>query len=320
MAAITFAHPARAWLRRAWLFLLIVPLAGAAACWWLTVPLDDDASVERPGPQNSVAPAPKTAVPGVPEGGAQAGTLAAAADWPEGRLEGNAAKRLLLDTMLAVQGRLKNVAGYTATFRKQERIDGVLGPEQTMAMKIRHHPFAIYLKYLSPNAGKEVVYAEGHHDNKIIAHSGGVARFLVPRLAVLPDHPLALADTRHSITEAGLANLTDRLLSFRRLDLDDPDAATILDRATDANGRPWLRSLHTHPHYDGRRPFARVEILYDPETRLPLRIDNYDWPAPGHEGDLLLAERYIYEDVDLGAVLTGLDFDPANPAYAFHRY
>ena len=68
-------------------------------------------------------------------------------------------------------------------------------------------PFAVYLKFLAPQAGKEVVYAEGHHENKVIAHSGGLARLLVPRLAVAPDHPLALADSRHAVTEAGVANL-----------------------------------------------------------------------------------------------------------------
>ena len=220
--------------------------------------------------------------------------------------------------MLAVQERLKNVAGYTATFRKQERIGGVLGPEQTMALKIRQHPFAVYLKYLSPSAGKEVVYAEGHHDNKIIAHSGGVARFLVPRLAVLPDHPLALANSRHSITEAGLANLTDKLLGFRRLDLDNTEAVTILDRATDTNGRTCLRSLHTHPHFDGHASRgSRSSTIPRPGCLYGSRITT---GPPGHQGELLLAEHYVYEDLDLGAALTSLDFDPANPAYAFHRY
>jgi hypothetical protein len=33
-----------------------------------------------------------------------------------------------------------------------------------------------------------------------------------------------------------------------------------------------------------------------------------------------LAERYLYENLDLDADLTALDFDPANPEYAFHRY
>jgi hypothetical protein len=319
MAASTFPDPGRPRVRRrrrlAWLSLLGVPMAAAGACWWLTAPLEDTAPSGRPGP----AAAASTSASGA--AAAVAGPRPRAfPDWPEGRLEGGAAKRLLLDTMLTVRERLRAVAGYTATFRKLERINGVLGPEQTMAMKIRHHPFAVYFKYLAPHEGKEVVYAEGQHENKIIAHSGGLARLLVPRLAVPPDHPLAMAETRHAITEAGLANLTDRLIGFRRLDLDDPEAVTILDRTTDAQGRTWLRSLHEHPHQDSRRPFARVEVLYDPGDRLPLQIRNYDWPQPGHLGELLLAERYIYDDVDLDAALNALDFDPANPAYAFHRY
>ena len=31
-------------------------------------------------------------------------------------------------------------------------------------------------------------------------------------------------------------------------------------------------------------------------------------------------ERYQYDDLDFEAPLSALDFDPANPAYAFHRY
>src|SRR5438067_528932 len=78
----------------------------------------------------------------------------------------------------------------------------------------------------------------------------GVGRSLVPRPALPPDHPLALADARHPITEAGLTNLTARLIGFRRMDLDDPGAVTIVDRTHDEQGRPWLRSLHEHPVYD----------------------------------------------------------------------
>ncbi len=142
----------------------------------------------------------------------------------------------------------------------------------------------------------------------------------MPRLAVAPDHPLALADSRHPITEAGLANLVERLIHFRKMDLDDPEAVTILDRMTDANGRAWLRSVHTHPHQTPDRPFVRIEVLYDPETLFPRDIRNFDWPGPGESEELRLAEHYRYDDLDLDASLTGLDFDPANPAYAFHRF
>jgi hypothetical protein len=71
---------------------------------------------------------------------------------------------------------------------------------------------------------------------------------------------------------------------------------------------------------DGTRPFARVEILYDPATHFPLRISSFDWPAPGQTGDLELAERYAYDDLNLEAPLTPADFDPTNPDYAFMRF
>ena len=187
-------------------------------------------------------------------------------------------------------------------------------------MKVRHRPFAIYFKFLPPSPGKEVVYAEGRHDNKVIAHAGGWARRLIPRLAVPPDHPIALAENRHPVTEAGLANLTAKLIGYRRMDLEEPDAVTILERVTGPDGRSWLRSLHLHEHKVAERPFARVEVLYDPDHQLPMRITNYDWPEPGHTGELHLAERYCYEDLKLDVALTALDFDPANPDYGFHRF
>ena len=298
-----------------WLLIGALPvIAAASASWWLTEPLTDHGA---PGVAQ-VSSAPPVEVP--PE--VKALTAAAVEDlaWPEARLDGRRAKTLLLDTLVTAAGRLNRVESYTATFRKQERLNGKLGPEQTLSMKVRQKPFAVYFKFLAPQEGKEVVYAEGHHDNKLIAHSGGIARLLLPRLAVPPDHPLALADSRHPITEAGLANLTARLIHFRKADLDDPEAKTVLDRTTDAKGRSRLRSVHTHPNPHPDRPFARIEVLYDPVTFLPLDVRNYDWPGSGEHDALPLAERYNYDDLNLAASLTALDFDPANPAYAFHRY
>jgi hypothetical protein len=294
--------------RRIWLLAAVPPALVAASCWWLTEPLEDGR-----GASPAVVPAP------VPPPAVAAGPPAAPR-WPEQSLTGDEAKRRLLEVLLGAKARLDRVAGYTATFRKQERIRGRLGPEQTLAMKVRHRPFAIYLKFLAPKAGKEILYAEGRYDNHLIAHNGDWTRRLIPRLRVAPTDPIALADNRHPITEAGLANLTDKLIGFRRLDLDDPDAVTVLDRTTDAGGRPRLRSLHTHPQQKPDRPFARIEVLYDPETWLPVRITSHDWPASEHVGDLELAEFYAYDDLELDAPLEDRDFDVANPDYAFTRF
>lgn len=297
-----------------WCLLLLIPMAGlAGTSWWLTASLEDIETALPPGSHTR----PKT---DVTESAQAATALSGPPAWPSRPLEGDPAKKLLLETLLEVGKRLDRIEGYTATFRKTERLRGVLGAEQTLAMKVRQRPFAVYFKFLNPQPGKEVVYAEGHHENKVIAHSTGVSRWLVPRLAVPPDHPLAMAETRHAITEAGLSNLNDKLIEFRRLDLSDHEAITILDRTTDNDGRPWLRSVHRHLNKNGSRPFYHVEVLYDVESRIPLKISNYDWPEPGREDQLTLAERYVYDDLMLDVPLSSLDFDPANPAYAFHRY
>jgi hypothetical protein len=296
--------------RRRWIVpLASVPLAVPLLCWWFTEPLTTAPSVPAASTTPAPAPAAPEEAPGAPE-----------VAWPEGRLDGPEAKRLLLDVLLAAQARLDRVDAYTATFRKQERIRGTLGPEQTLAMKVRQEPFSIYLKFLEPRAGKEVVYREGSHDNHVIAHNGDWTRRLIPRLKVAPTDPIALADSRHPVTDAGLHNLTDKLVGYRRMDLEDPDARTVLDWCTDAESRAWPRSIHTHPHRKAERPFAHVEVLYDPETFIPRKITSFDWPEPGHAGELDLAECYTYDDIDLDAPLTELDFDPANPEYAFTRF
>lgn len=271
---------------------------------------------------------PRTTVPGSPAKAeprrveAAEGRLDALA-WPEQPLDGLSAKRLLLDVLLAARDRLEATPGYTATLRRQERVKGKLGPTMTLQMKVRHRPFAVYLKFLDHDAGKEVIYAEGFHDNHLIGHGGGLTRLLLPYLKTPPNSALAMAGNRHPVTDAGLLNLTRRLVHFRRMDLEDEEAGTVLDRVTDEQGRTYLRSVHTHPRYQPERPFAYVEVLYDPQTKLPVQITGYDWTAPGAPDDpenRILGERYRYDDLTLDAPLTDRDFDPTHPDYNFKRF
>jgi len=298
------------WKRWVWLALLgLVVAVPAGVSWFFTASLTDDRGVP-PSVRSRPEPPRET-----PEQIAAKPVL-----WPADKLDGDEAKRVLLESMRRTFARVDQVAAYTATFRRQERVGGVLGPEITSTLKVRNHPFAIYLKYLAPKAGKEVVYAEGHRENKVLAHNGDWTRRLVPRLAVAPDSPLALADSRHPVTEAGLLNLSRKLLHYRELDMGDADATTTLDRTTTTDGRDCLRSFHTHSKPDSGRPFCQVEILYDVVTQVPFQISSYDWPEPGQSGPLNLAERYTYDDLKLDAPLTAADFDPSNPDYAFMRF
>jgi hypothetical protein len=295
------------WLR--WTVSVIggLTLLVFAASWWFTAPLDKvDASedlVRASSDHKSAAHAAKKPLV-----------------WPEGTVEGVEAKEFLHELVKVASERIDAMKGYTATFKKQERLRGVLTPENTLSMKVRHEPFAIYVKFLAPKAGKEVLFAKGKHDNKVLAHNGDWTRRLIPRLAIDPDSSLALADSRHPITDAGLQSLARRLVNFRKLDLEDAEARTILDKFTDESGRVWPRSVHLHVHKSESRPFTRVEVLYDPTTLLPIQISSFDWPEPGQKGELLLAERYRYENLQFDPPLAAIDFEPSNPAYGFQRF
>lgn len=294
--------------RRAWLWTVgSVPLAAVGASWLLTPRLEPPVADPKPiGPANT-------------ELLEDAERKSEALVWPDSPLDGEPAKQLLLSVLMVARERLQAVNGYTAVLRRTERVKGKLGPEQRLEMKVRHNPFAVYFKFLVPEPGKEVIYAEGRYDNHVMAHPGGLARALVPRLKVPPTSALAMTGNRHPITEAGLLNLTERLIQFRQMDLEEADAETMLDQTTDDQGRTWLRCTHRHTLQKPGRPFAQVIVCLDPETRIPMRITSYDWPEPGHTGELNLAERYEYDALDLNAPLTDLDFDPANPAYDFKR-
>jgi hypothetical protein len=308
MAAISSIddRPARRLRRYVWLAAVpALPALVAIASWWFTEPLVDEPA---PVPDETIVTVAALDEPTGP------------VSWPEGRLDGRDAKIVMLEILADVSRRVDRMQGYTATFKKQERVNGKLLPEQTMAMKVRQRPFAIYFKFLAPKPGKEVVYAEGHHGNKVIAHNGDWTRRLVPRLAVEPTSPVALADNRHPITDAGISKLAHKLIAFRKLDLEDDDAETILDRIPGPDGRAWPRSVHLHKHRNESRPFIKVEVLYDPSTLFPLQITSFDWPEANASGELPLAERYVYENLAIDPPLTAVDFDPANPKYEFLRF
>ena len=68
---------------------------------------------------------------------------------------------------------LSKTPHYTAQFVKKELVNGELLDEQEMEMKVRHAPFSVYLKWVTGEAGREVLYVEGQNDGRMKAHPGG---------------------------------------------------------------------------------------------------------------------------------------------------
>ena len=286
--------------------LCLAPVALAmAARWMISAPLD----AAGPSPSRSASGSEVEAAPRPLEG--------ASSSWPEGRLEGPAAKRALHRALLGLVGRLEAIPGYEAVVRRRERVGGRWLPEQTLRLKVRHDPASVYLKDIGVEEGCEIIHVEGLRDGRLVSHpGGGLIGLLVPPVELNPTSPLAMTQSRFPITEAGILPLARRLLAEARRDLDDPGASVVLDRVEGDDGRPRLRSVRRLGARGDGRSFARTEVQYDPETLIPLSFRFHDWPdSPGEEPPL--AGRYAIESFDPGTVPGDLDFDPTNPEYGF---
>ena len=159
---------------------LLAPLILMMVGWWLTVPLASGSPVGRRPTLVAAVPARCVGAADSADATAQEPPQISFLAWPEGRVEGIAAKRLLLAVLLVDTKLLESIDGYTAIFPQAWRIGGKLGEEQTLEMKLRQRPFSVYLKFVNPEPGKEVVYAEGQNDNMVVAHATGWSRRLVP--------------------------------------------------------------------------------------------------------------------------------------------
>lgn len=223
--------------------------------------------------------------------------------------------------------RIEAIPDYEATFTKQERLEGgsLLGIE-TIALKLRHSPLSIYMRWTEgEQEGRELLFIEGQNDNKMIVKMGG-GKKLLPSVKVDPEGALAMSEARHPVTSAGLLQLCDKILAYRKRDL------------VSTSGVRW--QLIPEQKFDGRSchcfvveyDTAEVETQYrksitylDQESGFPVCVKTFGWPTKGQTGDSesvdqqTLLEYYSYTGLKLDRRLSDNDFDKANADYKFRR-
>jgi outer membrane lipoprotein-sorting protein len=203
---------------------------------------------------------------------------------------------------------LAEVDNYTALFRRVEFVDGKLLPEEVTVLKFKR-PFKIYMRWISPSKGQESLYVQGANNNKVRAHAGGLEGLLTVNLD--PNGYLAMENSRHPITEAGLHKLVDRIASnIRRalrsgeLTSNDHGEQTVYGRKT--------RELEGILPKDASKGYYcyRCIVNLDIETKMPIRVQIFDW-------ENRLVECYGYERLKVNPGLSDKDFDPKNSDYHF---
>ncbi|TWT76905.1 hypothetical protein Pla123a_23300 [Posidoniimonas polymericola] len=204
-----------------------------------------------------------------------------------------------------------NIRGYSATLTKQERIDGKVTPAQRIALKVRHDPFSVYVKFVQPFAGREVLYNSATNKHKLVALEGSGWKRKIGKVWLPVDGRMALDGQRYPITLTGMKYLTEELLRIAKEDVKYGECETKY-AVVPVDGRPCTMIQVQHPVPRKNFRFYIARIFVDHEHRIPTGYDAYSWPMNQGDGPQL-EESYFHTDVVLNPGLTDADFDAENP-------
>ncbi len=220
--------------------------------------------------------------------------------------------------MAACRERYRATRDYTCVFHKRERIDGRLVEPHVMTMRVRTEPFGLYFRFVNPDAGREAIYQPAKHNGKIVYHDVGLGRLLAGTLLLDPRGTLAMEDNRHPISDAGIGNLIDTLVERWDAELDPAESVVEIHPHAKVGDRACtlIETIHPAP---GPFTFHKVKVYIDREHGLPIRFEGYGWPKSAG-GEAELVEEYTYAELKTDVGLSDLDFDAANPRYAFGRF
>jgi hypothetical protein len=212
-------------------------------------------------------------------------------------------------------GELRAVEDYEGIFTKQEQVDGLLRPKETILLRVRHRPFSVYMRYLEPLGKKEreVLYVAGENRGRLKTH--GATHSILGNLSLSPASPLAMRGNRHPITDIGLLNLTERMVELGNAELSRPNCTVNLSKARFAE-RPCVCIEVAHPRPEPHQLYQRAVIYIDGESNLPVRYEAYAWISDT-EGSVEPFEEYTYRDLHFNRGFRDIDFSAANPDYAF---
>lgn len=203
---------------------------------------------------------------------------------------------------------------YTAIFTKRELIGRKLIDAQ-MEMKFRQQPFSVYMKFIKPVAGREVLYVDGQNDNKIKAHDVGFAG-LAGTLTLDVDGSFAMADNKYPITMAGMQIMAARVLE-QWLDETKMTDITVNYYPKARIGQVSCKAVETsHRRAENGAKYAMTRLYVDNSTGFPLRVQQFDFPTRSNKQPVLV-EDYMYSDIKANVGLKDIDFSTANTKYRF---
>ncbi len=211
------------------------------------------------------------------------------------------------------QENLKKITDYEATFTKKELVGNKLITAE-MFIKFREQPFSVYIKYLTPHSGREVIYVAGRNKGKLLAHAEGVAS-IVGTLKLATDSRDAMEENRYPITMFGLSNMLGTLIQQWETEEKKNDAVVKFFPNAKLDKVECKVAESSYPKQVAHARFHITRLYIAKETGLPVRVEQFGFPAAGQQPPIV--EEYNYTNIKTNLGFTDADFDHKNKAYNF---
>lgn len=216
------------------------------------------------------------------------------------------------------QEALNGLKDYEALFVKQEVVDR-RRKTTSMKLKFRDEPFSVYLLFVDPNKGREVIFVQGKNNNKLMVHETGV-KAIVGTVALDPKSPDAMADNKYPVTMIGMKNMLNRIIAQWEAEGKFGETTVLFysPKDTKLGDRPCSVIESQHPQPRDQFKFKMTRLFLDEETNYPIRVEQYGFPGKGDKQPPLV-EEYTYSQIKANPGLTDKDFDHTNPSYAYPK-
>jgi hypothetical protein len=219
----------------------------------------------------------------------------------------------LLRLLDAADKQYAQIHDYTAVMLSRERVKDVLQEQERVLLKFQR-AFKVYMRWLEgPSRGREGLYVSGAHDGKFLVYEPrGFQRLFTAALD--PNDARVMEKSRHPVTDVGIGRLLEIVGDNARRAARN-GVLRVVDRGPgEVAGRPVRQMEGILPRDPQAGYYAyRVQLFFDDEQRVPIRVVVYDWSDR-------LVEDYTYTELRLNPGLSILDFDPSNKEYGFSTW
>jgi len=209
------------------------------------------------------------------------------------------------------------VKDYSCTLIKQECVSGALGDEQHIMLKVMDQPFSVYMQFLQPFAGREVVYVNGQNDGRMVVLEAGFKR-MMGKMNLDPNGSLAMNGQKHPITDVGIRNLMAKLAKMWETETKFAECDVTSNPSSKIGGRPCTMIQVIHPIARQDFKFHAARLFIDNELKIPIHFDAYLWPEQA-DSEPPLEERYTYANLKLNNGFTAREFDTKNNPDIFRQ-